>query len=830
MKTQLLLLISIIGGFISLQSQEYLRMIDEGTHAVQDVINNAEVYFENRDQGRGTGFKQFKRWEYNAKRLMNEQGYIPSDSDNWEELKRYNVYLNETNHTKTYNTYDNWTELGPHYWNATTSWNPGVGRITSIAIDKLDSNHIIIGANTGGVWKTTDAGVNWISLNDNFSNLHVYSVAIDPSNSMVYYFGSNDGIVYKSLDAGATWNLLGDIGSSIVNKLLIHPNDSNILFATAQYGGIRKSVDGGITWQQAAADSQGYDIEFQPGNPTIVYASGRSFHKSIDGGMTFTQIGGFTTGPKMIGVSPDDASVVYVAEADGNKFGAFYSSNDSGNSFIKLNHGTNNYFGYSTAADDSYGQAPRDMDITVNPNDVNEVHIAGINTWRSIDAGVSFTPTSDWTPYNANQQNIGYCHADVDIMLFDGNTLYVGTDGGIFKATNTSNITTDYYTDITTGIGIRQFYKIGVSQEEEIVVSGGSQDNGTSFYTAVNGWRDWMGADGMETFVDKTNSNVMYGTIQFGGMYRTDNGANTLIYIPGPGPGSGNWVSPFEQDPFVDNTIYIGYDRIYKSINKGASWVSISQSFGGNIDHLKIAPSDNLVMYLAYNTSMYKTSDGGSSVWKLLTPPSGTINSIAIHPTDSERIAVATTSTNAVFVSNDGGSTWLNYKKNLPNFSALALVWDDNGEDGLYLGMNYGIYYIDNTLSEWETFTNNLPNVIINELEINKADQKIYAASYGRGLWASPIVYNSIGLEEFLEQKDVSIFPNPASTTLNVKMDKVMNASIRIFNSLGELLVYQPQVSSDTVHSINISALPKGIYFVRINSDKGTITKKLVKE
>ena len=75
MKTRILLIIAIIGGFISLQSQEYLSMIDEGTYAVQDVIDSAESYFENKDKGRGTGYKQFKRWEYNAKRLMNACNY-----------------------------------------------------------------------------------------------------------------------------------------------------------------------------------------------------------------------------------------------------------------------------------------------------------------------------------------------------------------------------------------------------------------------------------------------------------------------------------------------------------------------------------------------------------------------------------------------------------------------------------------------------------------------------------------------------------------------------------------------------------------------------------
>lgn len=828
MKTRILLLLTIVGGFVSLQSQEYLRMIDNGTYAVQDVIDNAETYFENRDKGRGTGYKQFKRWEYNAKRLMNEDGYLATDTENIEELESYNAYLNDNSQHKSSNNTDNWLELGPHYWNATTSWNPGVGRITSIAIDKTDADHILIGGETGGLWNTTDGGSTWTPLTDYFSNLFVYSVAIDPSEPTIYYFGSKNGFIYKSMDSGATWNLLGDMGNSIVNKLLIHPTDSNIMFATAQYGGIRKSIDAGHTWQVAVSDSQGYDIEFMPGDPSIVYASGRGFHKSINGGSTFTTVGGFTAGAKMIGIATSDTDRVYVVEADSGIFGALYSSIDAGDSFTKLNHGTTNYFGYSTSGNDNNGQAPRDMDVTVNPSDADEVHIAGINTWRSMDAGVSFSPTSDWTPYNASQQNIGYCHADVDIMLFDGNVLFVGTDGGIFKATDTSIINTTYYTDITSGIGIRQFYKFGISQTADVVVSGGSQDNGTSFYTAADGWRDWMGADGMESFVDKTDTNVMYGMIQFGGMYRTDDGANSILNLSTPE--SGNWVTPFEQDPSVVNTIYAGYSKVYKSINKGSSWTAISQSFGTDLDHLKVAPSDNQRMYAAYSTNLYQTSDGGATIWKQITSPGGAINSIAIHPTDANKIAVASTSVNKVFVSIDGGTSWESYLKNLPNFSALALTWDDNGEDGLYLGMNYGIYYIDNTMTEWEPYSNNLPNVIINELEINKVDQMIYAASYGRGLWASPNVYNSIGIAELLDEADISLFPNPATSMLSIATDKVTEATFGIFDSLGKLLVFQSNISFDKMHQIDLTSFKSGLYFIRINSEKGYITQKFIVE
>ena len=829
MRFKLLLLFTLFFGAFAGQSQEYLKMIDEGTYSVQEIIDNANTHFEGKDKGRGTGYKQFKRWEYNALRLMNEDGYLPVFTERLTELEDYNAYLNETAHSRKVLP-DNWQELGPKSWNATSGWNPGVGRITGLAVEAANNDHIIIGANTGGVWKTTDAGQTWTPLNDYFTNLSVYSVAIDPTNPDTYFFGSTNGMIFKSTDAGATWNLLGTTGNSRVNKILINPSNTDIMFATAENVGIYRSTDGGVTWTKPVNDTRGFDIQFKPGDLSVVYASGRGFHKSTDGGATFTTIGGFTTGPKMIGVSPDDANVAYVLEASGSRFGAFYTSSNSGDSFTKINHGSLNFFGYSTSGNDNSGQAPRDMAIAVNPTDADEVHIAGLLTWRSANGGVTFSCTSDWIPGNAAAANIGYCHSDIDYMEFVGTTLYVASDGGIYKAEDTGNVNANYFEDLTSGLGIRQFYKIGVSQTAEVIVSGGSQDNGTSFYKPATGWRDWLGADGMETFIDKDNSNLFYGTSQNGQLYRTGNGGTSYSGLNEPGNGSGNWVTPFEPDPTSINTIYVGYDHVYKSTNNGGTWAAVSQDFINNLNNLKIAPSNNQVMYASQGPFLYKTTDGGATNWAQTTLPGGNVNYISIHPTNPDKIAVATNTSNRVLVSEDGGATWINYKKNLPNFSALCVVWDDNGRDGLYLGMDYGIYYIDSDYTDWQPYNNLLPNVQINELEINNTTDMLYAGSYGRGLWVSPLVAPVIGVDDRISESTVSIHPNPATNEVTITLPETIEAEVRVFDISGKLLIFHADAFIANNYTLDVSALPAGAYFIRLNTEAGTVTKKLLKK
>jgi len=829
MKIKLLLLAAGLFGLTSVSAQEYLQMIDNGSFSVAEIVENAETYFADKDKGRGTGYKQFKRWEYMANRQKNEAGYLTSMSDKLIEVERYNAYLNENSDNRAVMA-DNWEELGPTYWNATTSWNPGVGRVTGLAVDLTDNDHIIISANTGGVWSTVDGGGTWTQLGDFFNNLRAYAVAIDPTNSDTYFFGSSSGIIYKSVDAGGTWTQLADMSNSLINKILIDPTNTDIMFAASQNIGIFRSDDAGVTWTEVVDDTRGYDIEFKPGDTSVVFASGLDVHKSTDGGINWTTIPGFSTGPKMIGVTAADDTVLYVLEANGGSFGGIYKSIDTGDSFTELDHAGRNYFGYDTAGFGSGGQAPRDMDVAVSPTDADEVHIAGVLTWRSLNGGVDFLCTADWIPGAAQNAGIGYHHADVDILEFIGSDLYVGSDGGIFRASDTGNLTADYYDDLTTGLGIRQFYKIGISQTADVVVTGGSQDNGTSFYTEAGGWIDWLGADGMEGFVDKTTTNTMYGTSQGGQLYRTDNAAGTQVGLNEPGPGGGNWVTPFEQDPITVNTIYVGYNSIYKSANKGNSWTAISQNIGGNQDEMKIAPSDNNIIYTSRASILYKTEDGGATDWVQMPTP-GSINSMAVHPTDPNKIAVAVTGGSKVKVSLDGAQTWTDMKLNLPNFDSLSIAWHDNGADGLYVGMDYGIFYIDDTMSEWLPYSNNLPNVIVNELEVNTVDGNLYAGTYGRGLWVSPLQeVVIIGVNDVDNASLVSIVPNPATNEITIGLKEAIEADIRLFDVAGKLVILQRDVMIENTHTVDISGLNTGLYFVRINSSLGTITKRIIKE
>ena len=280
----------------------------------------------------------------------------------------------------------------------------------------------------------------------------------------------------------------------------------------------------------------------------------------------------------------------------------------------------------------------------------------------------------------------------------------------------------------------------------------------------------------------------------------------------------------------------LGYDEIYKSTNGGQdlingdqSWVSISQNFGSNANHLKIAPSDSNTLYAAYGENLYITTNGGSNGdWTQLAGFSGYINSIAIHPTNPNKIAIATTSSDKVYVSSDGGQNWSLATHDLPSFSALALVWDTTyDEDILYLGMNYGIYYLRDNETTWTSYNTGLPNVQIRELEINTADNKLYAATYGRGLWRVNLFDpEALGTDD-LQISDLILSPNPTTGMfkLNWKLNTLV--TIKIYDTLGKLVFYEKNRDLSQNPEIDLQ-VKQGLYFLKVNTLSQQVTKKLI--
>lgn len=760
LRLPILFLLATVISFNS-SAQKYLQMIEEGTHTIKEIQKEAEAYFEVVGHERGSGYKPYKRWEYVALREQQPNGIKMANNELARSARQYRQAARQAQAQQDQLGFPgDWKELGPTYWNATSSWNPGVGHITSIGIDAANSKHIIVGSPTGGVWKTLNGGDTWTPLTDEFSTVDVYTLEISPYDSKTYLWGSTSGKIFKSTDSGSSWVATGNLtGNGKVLRINYHPTNPNVVYAVSESQGLFRSTNAGQTWTAVSGVSgiPGYDVEFKPGDPNTIYFSGVNVFRSTNGGASFTQINGFGTESnnyKMIGVSPANPSYVYIVEASGGKFGAFYRSTNSGGAFTKLQDGADiNYFGYSSTGDDDRGQAPRNMEVAVNPFDAQDVHIAGIHTWRSVDGGANFFLTSYWVPGEASSLGVGYNHADIDILKFVGDTLFVGSDGGMYINPDGGQ----NFIDRTSGLGIREFYKIGVSKTNPNIVSGGAQDNGTSVMRGPNrAWVDWLGADGMESFIDWSNENQLYGTSQYGSMYGSDDQGNNAYDIGKPTDvGNGAWVTPFEQDPLDPNTLYVAFADIWKSTDQGGSWTKISSFDNGNFDELKIAPTDNQRLYAARGSNLFTTANGGNT-WSTLTGAWGSsgINYIAIHPQDPKRVLIVTSG--SVYHSTNAGVNWTNIGTGLPSGSKYCATWENTGKNGIYVGSFGAVSYTNDDLGgTWQGFFEGLPNVRVYELEINEVSHSIFAGTYGRGLWESPLYDAPPPVSAFAANKQV---------------------------------------------------------------------------
>ncbi|MCU0428907.1 MAG: T9SS type A sorting domain-containing protein [Cytophagaceae bacterium] len=768
MKTKLLPIILML-LVASLYGQRWVELMNEENVNYYKVKEEAEKYFKENGTDKGSGYKQYKRWEYEMLRKMDKDGYILKEaSDDWSGFKKYEARMAASKLSRTaQNTQSNWVELGPDRKNPTSGWNPGVGRVTCVAVNPSNQNVLYVGSPGGGCWKSINGGLTWASLTDNLPFMKIYSISLVPSNPNIVYMGTDNGLIMKSTDAGATWvNVYNDASAWRISKILIHPTQANTVLAATSAGVIR-STNGGTSWVLVSANFA-EDLEFKPGNPSVVYGSGNSgFLKSTNGGVSFTVLSLPSFDRTLLAVTPANPEYVYLVQARGSEFGALYFSDNSGQSFATQITGSSaagtNFFGYESSGTGTGGQAWYDMAICASPTNASEIIIAGIICWKSTNKGLSFSPLTEWFFPNS----LSYNHADVHALEYVGSTIYSGSDGGVYKSVNGGTT----WTDLSAGLGIRQAYRLGSCASNGAIISSGSQDNGTSVRGSTGVWKDWLGADGMETLIHHSNPNIMYGTSQLGGMYKSTDGGQTNSWIGNPNSSFANWITPWVMHPTNPDITYVGVAELYRSDNGGSSWTQLSNfGYGAFID-VEVAASNPNYIYGFVGGKLVVTKNGGQT-WSEYTH-SFYANDIAVSPTNPEKVVVA--SFNGVYQSNNAGQTFTNITGSLPPLYALSATIQKGSSEGIYLGMAAGVYYKNNNMSDWIPYMEHLPYVEVNELEINYTSNKILAATYGRGIWESPLYENVT--EPLLEINGPSCVSTGQPVTYQLRSDLLTNAT-----------------------------------------------------
>ena len=729
-------------------------------------------YYADGEKVKAPYYKLFKRWEwYWQSRINPETGEFPDVSA----LDEYYKNLQENKSPS-----GNWTAMGPY---TSPGGYAGLGRLNCVTFVPGSTTEYYAGAASGGIWYTADDGATWVNLNDSVPVLGVSDIlVIDPvTGPDILYIatGDRDGGalwslggqqlndnnsvgVLKSIDGGATWNTTGlsfPISSKVrVNRLLMDPNSAYQTMYAATTQGLYKSLDGGVTWTHKTTLAF-IDMEFRPTTPHTIYASTEgssttSIYLSVDYGNTWNFIVSYAGIRTELAVSYNQPQWVYALVAGtGSGLQGVYKSTTDGASYSLVYDGSlsgNNLLGWNCSGSDAGGQGWYDLCIAVDPNNANVVYTGGVNTWKSTDGGLNFNIVNHWTgcgpPSNAQA-----VHADKHFFAFQNgtSTLFECNDGGLYK-TSDGGVN---WAHLSSGMAISQIYRLGVGQINADEVITGLQDNGSK--ARLGGvWTDIIGGDGFECIIDYTNDNTQYGTLYYGDIYLTTNyWATSGTLITGSLPGSGAWCTPYIMDPSNNQTLYVGYSDVWKTTNQGTSWSKISNQGTTDFQSMAIAASNTSYIYAATHSNIYRTTNGGGSAqtWPNINSnlplSTSNITYISVKNDDPNHVWVSMGGYNnqGVYETTNGGASWVNISAGLPQIPVMCVIQNTQNitDIELYAATDVGVYVKDGG-NNWIPFNTGLPNVVVTELEIyydniTPANSKIYAASYGRGVWSSDL-------------------------------------------------------------------------------------------
>jgi PKD repeat protein len=569
----------------------------------------------------------------------------------------------------------------------------------------------------------------------------------------------------KSTDGGVTWQQVNTgMGNATVSKLLIHPLNHEILYA-ATSSGVYKTDNGGASWSNLSGGGNWKDMVFKPGDPMTIYAvTGAALHRTQDGGSTWTQLSTGSGGNRgVVAVTPANPEIVYFLVTNPETYKATYRSTNGGDSFTQMSTSPNIMGRDCTGG--SAGQAWYNLCIAADPVNPDVILVGGINIFSSSNGGQNWEIVAHWT----GDCSVDYVHADVHVFETNplNDKLYAGCDGGCW---HTSDMGSNW-TYASQGLGISQIYKIGQSKTVSKLVMNGYQDNGTNLWSDTT-WRHVSGGDGMECAIDPTNPKYRYSSIYYGSIYRLYNNNNNGL-IGGSGVNGiteeGAWVSPFLIDNSNSNSMYLGLKNVWRSNNikngnvSGVTWTKITSHLpAGNCRVLRQSYIDPGLIYLVKEGQVFYRTDNAqasSPVWISLSsqlPGSSTPTAVETDPMHLDHVYI--TSGRKVYLSTDRGLSWTDISGTLPDVNLNTIVCANGPHSGLYVGSDIGVFYKDDLMNDWIPFTSGLPAAAkVTELEIfqdnlNPDNNRIRAATYGRGLWES-MFYQAVPTADFYAGK-----------------------------------------------------------------------------
>lgn len=682
------------------------------------------------------------------------------------------------------------------------------GRISDIAVKPDDPHTWYVAAGSGGVWKTTNGGTTFEPIFDGEASYSIGCVAIDPLFPSIIWVGTGENVsgrhvgygdgVYRSRNGGKTWENMGLQKSEHIGKILIDPRNSDVIFVAAEgplwsaggERGLYRSSDGGENWEQVLSISENTgvtDVEFEPGNPDILYAAAyqrrrsvaafmaggpeSAIYKSVDGGSTWRKLKvGLPVGHMGkigLAVSPMKPSVVYAVIEAGEKQKGFYRSEDRGESWDKRSSrtggGTGPHYYQELEAHPTVFDRVFMMDVYMRVTD------DGGKTWRAVG--------EEWKHVDN--------HA-LAILPDSPDHLLAGCDGGLYESFD-NGTSWRFFPHLP----LTQFYKIAVDNREPIYnVHGGTQDNnsqlGPSETWSVNGIRnaDWsitISADGYATAFDPVDPDIVYGEMQNGSVYRFNRKTGQSTHVqpmaaPGEDPLRFNWDAPILVSPHNPERIYFGAQKLFRSDNRGDDWEAVSDDLTRNLnryqlpimertwgvddlwDHFAMSrystitaisesPLQEGLIYVGTDDGLLNVTGDGGKTWRRIDSFPGVkgrpfVNDVLASRHNPDRVYLALDNHKSgdlkpyLFVSEDRGNSW---KPIVTGLTERQIVWsiveDAKLARLLFVGAETGIFVTLDGGKQWIAMKGGLPTISFRDIVIQEQQDDLVCGSFGRGIY-----------------------------------------------------------------------------------------------
>ncbi|MCT4628289.1 glycosyl hydrolase [Winogradskyella sp.] len=625
--------------------------------------------------------------------------------------------------------------------------------------------------------------------------------------------------IYKTTDGGKTWKqtLFVDDMSGVID-LQHSPNNYNVMYATSwtkdrkawnftgngTNSAIYKSTDAGETWVKVSAKKSGFPTGEGVGrigvavfNDNVVYAiHDNQFRRPKDDkkeekqGLTkedfktmsnadflaledkklnaFLKTNNFQEKyraenvKQMVrsgNVKPIDLAK-YLEDANSMLFdtpviGAeVYKSTDGGKTWQKTHddyldgiyYSYGYYFGH----------------IHVSPANEDHIYIYGVPILKSKDGGKTFTSIS--------AENVHADHHALWINPKNPNHMVDGNDGGV-------NITYDdgenWIKNNSPSVG--QFYAINVDNEKPYNVYGGLQDNGV-WFGANNAredkawyqegqypWKFIMGGDGMHIQIDNRNSNIVYAGYQFGNYYRLNLETEAQTYIQpkhtlGENPYRFNWQTPILLSSHNQDILYLGGNKLMRSMNQGSDWEAISDDLTkggkkgnvayGTLTSISESPFQFGLIYTGSDDGLVHITKNAGGSWTNISnafPKDLWVSRVIASQHKKERVYVTLNGYRwddfkvYVYMSDDYGKTWKDISSNIPASPVNVIKEDSENEDILYLGTDNGAYVSFDMGNHWEVFSKGVPNVAVHDIVIQPEAKDLLLGTHGRSIYKTNI-------------------------------------------------------------------------------------------